>query len=50
MGKEEPRKAGFPWDLGLPFGKPIICALLLHNIKFNVHQTEIKCMQATNFL
>ena len=34
MGKEEPRKAGFPWDLGLPFGKPIICALLLQNMKF----------------
>ena len=33
-GKKEPRKAGFPWDLGFPFGKPIICAILLHNMKF----------------
>ena len=33
-GRKEPRKAGFPWDLGLPFGQPIICALLLQNTKF----------------
>ena len=32
--KKEPRKAGFPWHPGLPFGKPIICALLLQNTKF----------------
>ena len=32
--KKEPRKAGFPWDLGLDFGKPIIYALLLQNMKF----------------
>ena len=25
--KKEPRKASFPWDLGLLFGQPIRCAL-----------------------
>ena len=24
----EPRKASFPWDLGLLFGQPIRCALI----------------------
>ena len=33
-GKKEPRKAGFPWDLGLHFGKTIKCAILLQNMKF----------------
>ena len=33
-GKREPRKAGFPWDLGLHFGQPIRCALLFQNMKF----------------
>ena len=26
--KKEPRKASFPWDLGLLFGKPMIYALI----------------------
>ena len=26
--KKEPRKASFPWDLGLLFGKPMRCALI----------------------
>ena len=31
--QKEPRKARFPWDLGLLFGKPIIYVLFLHNMK-----------------
>ena len=30
----EPRKARFPWDLGLLFVHPIKYALILQNIKF----------------
>ena len=26
--KKEPRKANFPWDLGLPLGQPMRCALI----------------------
>ena len=26
--KNEPRKASFPWDLGLMFGKPMKCSLI----------------------
>ena len=33
LQKREPRKASFPWDLGLLFGKPMRCALLLQNMK-----------------
>ena len=32
--KREPRKASFPWDIGLMFMKPIKYALILHNIDF----------------
>ena len=31
--KKEPRKASFPWDLGLLFVKPIKYALILQNIE-----------------
>ena len=33
LKKREPRKASFPWDLGLLFGQPMRCALLLQNMK-----------------
>ena len=33
LQKKEPRKARFPWDLGLLFGKSMRCALLLQNMK-----------------
>ena len=32
--KKEPRKASFPWDLGLLFVQPMKYALILQNIKF----------------
>ena len=32
--KKEPRKASFPWDIGLLFVQPMKYALLLQNIKF----------------
>ena len=32
--EKEPRKARFPWDLGLMFVKPMKYALILQNIKF----------------
>ena len=35
--KTEPRKASFPWDLGLLFGKPMKYALIFG---FNVFKTE----------
>ena len=28
MGKKEPRKARFPWDIVLLFGNPMRCALI----------------------
>ena len=28
QAEKEPRKESFPWDLGLLFGKPMICALI----------------------
>ena len=31
---KEPRKASFPWDLGLLFVQPMKYALILQNIKF----------------
>ena len=34
QAKKEPRKARFPWDLGLMFVQPIKYALILQNIKF----------------
>ena len=37
IGKKEPRKASFPWDLGLMFGKPMIYAL---TFGFNLFKTE----------
>ena len=35
--KKEPRKASFPWDLGLLFGKPMRYALIAG---FNLFKTE----------
>ena len=32
--KKEPRKASFPWDLGLLFVQPMKYELILQNIKF----------------
>ena len=32
--KKEPRKARFPWDIGLLFVHPIKYAMILNNIKF----------------
>ena len=32
--KKQPRKARFPWDIGLMFVKPMKYALILKNIKF----------------
>ena len=32
--KKEPRKARFPWDIGLMFVQPIKYAMILQNIKF----------------
>ena len=34
QAKKEPRKAIFPWDIGLLFVQPIKYALILQNIKF----------------
>ena len=34
QAKKEPRKARFPWDLGLLFVQTMKYALILHNIKF----------------
>ena len=34
QAKKEPRKAIFPWDLGLMFVQPMKYALILQNIKF----------------
>ena len=39
MAKKEPRKASFPWYLGLLFGKPIKYALIAG---FNLFKTEKK--------
>ena len=35
--KKEPRKASFPWDLGLLFGKPMRYTLIAG---FNIFKTE----------
>ena len=35
--KREPRKASFPWDLGLLFGQPIKYALIA---RFNIFKKE----------
>ena len=32
MAKKEPRKASFPWDLGLLFGQPMRYALIADSI------------------
>ena len=37
--KKEPRKARFPWDIGLLFGKPMRYALISG---FNIFKTEKK--------
>ena len=34
QAKKEPRKASFPWELGLLFLQTMKYALILHNIKF----------------
>ena len=38
--KKEPRKASFPWDLGLLFVQPMKYALLLQNVKFYHAENE----------
>ena len=38
--KKEPRKASFPWDLGLLFGQPMRCALIAGFYFFKT-ETEI---------
>ena len=34
QAEKEPRKARFPWDIGLMFVQPMKYALILKNIKF----------------
>ena len=47
--KKEPRKAWFPWDLGLLFGNPMRYALIY---RFNIFkiEKEIYRMQPMDFL
>ena len=49
QAKKEPRKASFPWDLGLLFVQPMKYALIAG---FNLFQTEkeIQSMQPTDFI
>ena len=39
----EPRKASFPWDIGLPFRKPMRCALIAIFIFYNSKQKSNAC-------
>ena len=41
QAKKEPRKARFPWDIGLMFVQPIKYAMILQNIKF--YNRKMKC-------
>ena len=40
QAKKEPRKASFPWDLGLLFVQPMKYAILLQNVKFYHAENE----------
>ena len=47
--EKEPRKASFPWDLGLLFVQPIKYALILQNIKFYWTAKETTLIESYKF-
>ena len=47
--KKEPRKASFPWDIGLMFVQPMKCAILLQNIKFYHTENETTLKASYDF-